>query len=206
LYGIPSIGLPSWTALPVGVVAAGIGPNNHTEAHMAITTRTGEARESQQAAVLAYWDPFGILRRLMGWWEPFLNPRPQAPAQTFEVHDTKEAYVLEAGRFLALPGDAELDQTKAEFRDGLLRVEIPKRVDPTGARGSGSRGQEHFAGEEQQASPTPVSTEAEKPPEKTAIREVKGLPPARVRPLTDAKARPRVQRKHNRSRRGKPGA
>lgn len=56
-------------------------------------------------------------------------------------------------RTFTLPDDADLDRASAEFRDGVLRVEIPRRpeapsrrIPVTGARGDGNGGQRQLAG------------------------------------------------------------
>jgi HSP20 family protein len=60
-------------------------------------------------------------------------------------------------RTFTLPDDAELDHVNAEFRDGVLRVEIPKRqeaqprrISLTGAREEENGGHRQLSGGEQQ--------------------------------------------------------
>jgi len=158
---------------------------------------SGESHELQQrAAVPSFWDPFGILSSLAGWFG-VLRPSTFVPA--FDGRDTEDAYVLEAdlpgihedelemsvtgtrlsvsgkresgqrdekgkyfcsergygtfARTFTLPDDAELDRVNAEFRDGVLRVEIPKRrqaqarpIPVTSARRGQNAGQRQSAG------------------------------------------------------------
>jgi HSP20 family protein len=88
-------------------------------------------------------------------------------------------------RTFTLPDDAELDQVNAEFRDGVLRVEIPKRPQAQPRRiavsgaGGGHGGQRQLAaGGQQQAG-------ASRPP------SAKGTPRALPRRLGGAHPRPR---------------
>jgi HSP20 family protein len=92
-------------------------------------------------------------------------------------------------RTFTLPDDAELGQVNAEFRDGVLRVKIPKRPEAqthrialTGARSDGNGGQRQRAGGgQQQAGASRPASDAEQPPEPTtASRRTKGSPARRL--------------------------
>jgi HSP20 family protein len=75
-------------------------------------------------------------------------------------------------RAFTLPDDADVEQVNAEFRDGVLRIKIPKRAEAqarrialTGARSGGNGGQKPpAAGGQQQAGVSKPASGGQTPP------------------------------------------
>jgi Hsp20/alpha crystallin family protein len=67
----------------------------------------------------AMWDPFWFMREMLGWGGP-------AGAPSFEIKETKDAYVCKLDAKLSLPEQADAAHVKAELHDGELTLVVPK--------------------------------------------------------------------------------
>jgi Hsp20/alpha crystallin family len=75
-------------------------------------------------AHVAVWDPFWFMREMLRWGS-------SSPAATFDVEETKDAYVYKAK--LALPDQADAHHVKAALDNGQLTLVVPKAAAATPA-------------------------------------------------------------------------